>query len=100
MNMNVPRPTSDSYTIYSKSGCLNCTKAKVLLQNEKPQLLYVDCDDFLLENKQEFLNQMKTLIGREYKTFPMIFKNGIFLGGYMEAKKAYDQSQLVTYGDF
>jgi len=100
MNMNVPHPANDSYTIYSKSGCLNCTKAKVLLQNEKPQLLYVDCDEFLLENKQEFLDQMKILIGREYRTFPMIFKNGIFLGGYMEAKKAYDQNKIITYGDF
>ena len=98
--MSVPRPAIDTYTIYSKSGCLYCTKAKVLLQNEKPKLLYVDCDQFLLENKQEFLDQMKTLIGREYKTFPMIFKNGIFLGGYMETKKAYDQNKLITYGDF
>jgi hypothetical protein len=30
----------------------------------------------------------------------MIFKNGIFLGGYMETKKAYDQNKLITYGDF
>jgi hypothetical protein len=30
----------------------------------------------------------------------MIFKNGIFLGGYMEAKKAHDQSEIITYGDF
>jgi len=100
MNMNVPHPASDSYTIYSKSGCLNCTKAKVLLQNECVPTLYVDCDEFLLENKQEFLDQMKSLIGREYKTFPIIFKNGIFLGGYMEAKKAYDQSKIVANGDF
>jgi hypothetical protein len=71
-----------------------------LLQNEPVPPLYVDCDEFLLEDKQEFLNQMKSLIGHECKIFPMIFKNGIFLGGYMEAKKAYDQSQLVTDGDF
>ena len=71
-----------------------------LLQNEKPELLYVDCDEFLLENKEDFLIEMKNMIGREYKTFPMIFKNGIFLGGYMEAKKAYDQSKLVTNDDF
>ena len=98
--MNIPRPASDSYTIYSKSGCLYCTKAKVLLQNEQPELLYVDCDEFLLENKEDFLIEMKNMIGREYKTFPMIFKNGIFLGGYMEAKKAYDQSKIVANGDF
>ena len=100
MNINVPHPASNSYTIYSKSGCIYCTKAKELLQNEKPKLLYLDCDKFLLENKEEFLNQMKNLIGREYRTFPMIFKNGIFVGGYTETKKAYEQSKLVTYGDF
>jgi glutaredoxin len=98
--MNVPHPASDTYTIYSKSGCINCTKAKVLLENEQPKLLYVDCDEFLLENKQEFLDQMKILIGREYKIFPMIFKNGIFLGGYTETKKAYEQSKIVADGDF
>jgi len=97
MNMNIPHPANHSYTIYSKSGCIYCTKAKELLQNEKPKLLYVDCDKFLLENKEEFLNQMKKLIGREYKTFPMIFKNGVFLGGYMETKKAYDQNEIIKY---
>ena len=49
--MNVPRPGSDSYTIYSKSGCLYCTKAKGLLQNERVPPLVVNCDKFLLENK-------------------------------------------------
>ena len=100
MNINVPHPASNSYTIYSKSGCIYCTKAKELLQNEHIPPLFVNCDKFLLENKEEFLNQMKPLIGREYRTFPMIFKNGIFVGGYTETKKAYEQSKLVTYGDF
>jgi len=100
MNLDVPRPTSDSYTIYSKSGCLNCTKAKELLQNERIPTLYVNCDEFLLENKQEFLNQMKTLIGYEYKIFPMIFKNGIFIGGYAKTQEFYEQSKIVANGDF
>jgi glutaredoxin len=98
--MNIPNPANDSYTIYSKSGCLYCTKAKVLLQNESVPPLYVDCDEFILKNKEEFLNLMKSHIGYEYRTFPMIFKNGRFIGGYTETKKAYDQSKLVTYGDF
>lgn len=98
--MNIPRPASDSYTIYSKSGCLYCTKAMTLLQNEKPELLYVDCDEFLLENKQEFLNQMKSLIGYEYKTFPMIFKNGHFIGGYTKTQEFYEESKRVARDDF
>jgi glutaredoxin len=100
MNMNVPRPGGDSYTIYSKSGCLYCTKARVLLQNEHVPPLYVNCDKFLLENKEEFLNLMKSLIGYEYKTFPMIFKNGRFIGGYNKTKDFYEQSKIVARGDF
>jgi glutaredoxin len=72
--MNITRPAMDSYTIYSKSGCLYCTKAKGLLQNERIPTLIVDCDKFLLGNKEEFFDQMKSLIGYEYKTFPMILK--------------------------
>lgn len=98
--MNVPRPANDSYTIYSKSGCLNCTKAKVLLQNEPVPPLYVNCDEFLLEDKQEFLNLMKSLIGYEYKIFPMIFKNGRFIGGYAKTQEFYEQSKIVANGDF
>lgn len=100
MNMNVPHPASDSYTIYSKSSCLYCTKAKVLLQNERVPPLVVNCDEFLLENKQEFLNLMKSLIGYEYITFPMIFKNGRFIGGYNKTKEFYEESKRVARGDF
>jgi len=72
----------------------------MLLQNEPVPPLYVDCDVFLLENKQEFLNQMKVLIGYEYKIFPMIFKNGIFIGGYTKTQEFYEQSKIVANGDF
>ena len=98
--MNIPRPASDSYTIYSKSGCLYCTQAVVLLKNEQVSPLYVDCDEFLLENKEEFLKLMKSLIGYEYRTFPMIFKNGHFIGGYTKSKEFYEQSKIVARGDF
>lgn len=100
MNMNVPRPGGDSYTIYSKSGCLYCTKAKVLLQNERVPPLFVNCDKFLLENKEEFFDLMKSLIGYEYKTFPIIFKNGRFIGGYNKTKDFYEESKIVARGDF
>ncbi len=98
--MNIPRPGGDSYTIYSKSGCLYCTKARVLLQNERVPPLFVNCDKFLLENKEEFFTLMKCLIGYEYKTLPMIFKNGRFIGGYNKTKDFYEQSKIVARGDF
>jgi len=72
----------------------------VLLQNERVPPLFVNCDNFLLENKEEFLTLMKSLIGYEYKTFPMIFKNGIFIGGYAKTQDFYEQSKIVANGDF
>ena len=98
--MNITRPAMDSYTIYSKSVCLYCTKAKGLLQNERIPTLIVDCDKFLIENKEEFFDQMKSLIGYEYKTLPIIFKNGRFIGGYNKTKDFYEESKIVARGDF
>ena len=80
--MEYENPTTDSYTLYSKSGCTFCTKAKKLLQKEKVTI--IDCDDYLVEDKPAFLEYMKNLIGREYKMFPMIFKEGVFIGGFTE----------------
>jgi len=72
----------------------------VLLQNDRVPPLYVNCDEFLLENKEEFLNLMKSLIGYEYRTFPMIFKSGRFIGGYTKTQEFYEQSKIVARGDF
>ena len=75
-------PVEKGYTIYSKSGCPNCIKAKKEIASENPTI--VDCDDYIIEDKDEFLFFMKTLIGKEHRFFPMIFKDGVFIGGYVE----------------
>lgn len=80
--MEYENPSIDSYTIYSKNGCPFCTKAKNLLKSEK--VTVIDCDEYLIEDKPGFLEYMKNMIGREYKMFPMIFKKGVFIGGFTE----------------
>jgi len=82
---------SQGYTIYSKSGCPFCTKVKRLLEKESPAPLLVDCDDYLVENKEDFLLFIQQMAGKEYKTFPMIFHNGNFLGGFTETKEYYEK---------
>jgi glutaredoxin len=89
--MDYIMPNSQGYTIYSKSGCPFCTKVKRLLEKESPAPLLVDCDDYLVENKEDFLLFIQQMAGKEYKTFPMIFHNGNFLGGFTDTKEYYEK---------
>jgi len=79
-------PAQDNYTIYTKSGCPNCTKVKKLLESIPVKPLIVDCDEWLIEDKPAFLEFMREKAGKECKIFPMVFHNGEFLGGFDETK--------------
>jgi glutaredoxin-related protein len=46
----------------------------------------IDCDEYLIESKPEFLNFIQELTSREWKTFPIVFNNDEFVGGYTDTK--------------
>lgn len=81
------------YTIYAKSSCGYCRKAKQLL----PQAFVVDCDDYLDTNKDKFLRRMEALTVRSHRTFPMVFHNKIFIGGYEDTKEYTDFNLNETF---
>lgn len=87
----IREPIKKGYTIYTKSECKYCIKTKELLKDEFPCPQYVLCDEFLsnIETKEIFLKEMETFIGKSYRTFPMVFYNGKFIGGYTELEKQY-----------
>jgi glutaredoxin len=87
-------PLDEGYTVYSKSGCINCTKIKKLLLEKKIFFLDVQCDEFLLEDKEQFLLFINEKAQKECKTFPMIFYNGEFVGGYNEVKINIEKSEI------
>ena len=102
--MDITEPNKDGFTIYSKSGCINCTKIKKLLKEENIFFLEISCDEFLIENKESFLLFISEKAKKEYKTFPMIFFNGDFIGGYNEAKEFYEiivreKNKLIAFDD-
>jgi len=96
--MEYIEPASNNYTIYTKSGCPNCTKVKKLLENEKP--LIVDCDDWLIEDKPAFLEFIREKAGKECKTFPIVFHNGNFLGGFDETKIYKEKQDAFLDSEF
>jgi glutaredoxin len=88
-------PSQRGYTIYTKKQCVYCDRAKELLQNETITLY--SCDD--IEYRDDFLIHMDTITGKIHRTFPFIFHNGVFIGGYDDTVQYY-QSQLSFTSDF
>jgi len=77
-------PAEKGFTIYSKSGCPNCDKIKLLLETNKLEYNVINCDEHLNNNKEQFLYDMNQLVKQDIKAFPIIFKDNKFVGGYKE----------------
>jgi len=94
-------PISKGYTVYSKSGCPYCTKVKDLLQEHSREFVVVDCDEYLIENKEAFLSFIETVNGGiSHRTFPMVFRDGNWIGGFTETKKGIEQEKAFENLDF
>jgi len=93
-------PLETGFTIYSKSGCPNCTKVKKLLLDKQSFFVDISCDEYLLEDKEGFLSFIKERANKEYKTFPMVFYDGKFIGGFAEIKLHFDKLSCFSNDDF
>lgn len=89
--MEFPTPEKGQITVYSKSGCINCSKVKTLLKEKSFVFNVIDCDEFILENKEEFLTFIKSIVGKEHRIFPIVFDNKKFIGGYNETVNYLDK---------
>jgi glutaredoxin len=98
--MYFEEPLENKFTIYSKSGCINCRKVKDLLKSWGFDYEIIDCDDYLLEDKVNFLSFIKSYSIVDWKSFPMVFYNGKFIGGlnetqsYLETLKTLEKTNL------
>ena len=84
--MDIPSLQSSGYTVYTKSECGWCRRTKEMI----PDGLFIHCDEYLKTDKDAFLKEMAKRIGKEYRTFPMVFYDGGFVGGYEDTKKIID----------
>jgi glutaredoxin len=95
--MEIEEPFKTGFTVYSKSGCSNCTKVKKLLAEYKAFFVVIDCDDYIIEDKENFVLFIKERANKEYKTFPMVFNDGKFIGGFTETQDYLNK--LLTFDE-
>jgi glutaredoxin len=98
--MDIKEPLTKGFTIYSKSGCINCTKAKKLLEQKDINFLLVDCDEYLIEQKEVFLSFIKSKSNINCRMFPMIFVDDNFIGGYKELEEHLNRNLSFNENDF
>lgn len=91
--MDIVKPKNNRVYVYSKSNCDYCKKVKTLLTEEDIEFVVVDCDKYLEEDKNKFLEAMKNIIGYEYRKFPMVFMDSKFIGGYNETFKYLEDNK-------
>lgn len=87
-------PATGIFTIYSKPGCVFCERAKALLTEKGLEYAQIDCQEYLLKNRDAFLDFIKAISARDHRTFPMVFNgSGGFVGGFTELKAILDEDE-------
>ena len=92
--MEFVEPDDSGYTIYSKSNCNYCIKIKQALIQKKYYFLEIQCDEYLIKNRDNFLSFIQDKIGKTYTTFPMVFYDGKFIGGSVEGIAHIEKNSL------
>ncbi len=93
--MNFARP-KNGYSIYTKSNCKYCRHVKKLLPNAH----IISADEYLDQNRHNFLAFVDKLSGKTPRTFPMVFLNQRFIGGYIETNEYVNNLEAFNFTDF
>jgi glutaredoxin len=75
------------FIVYTKSNCIFCDKLKFLGDQENENIKYINCDVVLQKMRSIFMNIMKKQTKQERITFPIVFHDGEYIGGYKEYEK-------------
>jgi glutaredoxin len=84
------KPSEKGFTIYTKSQCPSCVQIKELLVDAQ----YINCDEYL-EDVDNFLTFIWSLTDKVPTTFPMVFKDNKYIGGFKEV-----HTQFTTDAEF
>lgn len=93
-------PEKNGFTVYSKSGCPNCLSVKKLIKEKHFLFKEINCDEYLIENKEVFLDFISSIAKVSCKMFPIIFYEGNFIGGLKETDEFIKKTLLSFEENF
>ena len=83
---------NNDVVVIGMSGNPFCKKAKKILSDQKTTFKYIEYGSYLREWRKR--NALKMWTG--WKTFPMIFVDGVFIGGAEDLQRLIDANELET----
>ena len=92
--VSVPAPIKRGFSVYTREGCDFCRRAKLLVakatKGKAAHPRIVACDDALFADKAAFWRKMGAYgVRTTHRTFPMVFFNGRFIGGFTETQQKF-----------
>jgi glutaredoxin len=87
--------TPTLYTVYTKSDCFYCNKIKQLMEECTENVNYILCDEWLINKRILFLNIMRIKTQKDDVTFPIVFFEGKYIGGFDEYEKKIKNNSLI-----
>ena len=99
--MQFEKPNPNGYMVYTKTNCPYCTRVKDLLLHNvvDKEITIINCDKYLMKSevKKRFLEFIKSVNGGiDHRTFPMVFYDGKFIGGFMDTEKFYAKQTVFS----
>ena len=92
--------TPTLYTVYTKSNCSYCDKIKQLMEEYNENANYILCDEWLVNKRILFLNIMRIKTQRDEVTFPIVFFEGKYIGGFDECEKKIKNNSVTDMLNF
>jgi glutaredoxin len=91
------------YLVYTINDCIYCDKSKELLSDEAKVI--INCSEMLAcaRERNEFVNKINNQVGhkliKDIIYFPIIFFDGLYIGGFKELKKHFERIE-ATKNDY
>jgi glutaredoxin len=93
------------FIIYTKKSCQFCNDLKQVLINKNKSFQEIDIYEinslqtipFEYHNKDTFFKKLNELLNKEWKTFPVVFKDNQFIGGYTDTIQYIDKEDAFHF---